>query len=160
MTVWKIRDLNAKAGETIISHLLFLHAWSGCDTTSATYGQGKTNLLKKIKESNDIQEISLLISQYDATAEQVSNAGIRLFVITYGGKPEESLNNLRYLKFMKMISSCKTALDPQKLPLTERSAYFHSLQVHLQVTIWDKLMNDCLDPKLWGWKLTVLHSHQ
>ena len=70
MTVWKIRDLNAKAGETIISHLLFLHAWSGCDTTSATYGQGKTSLLKKIKESNEIKEISLLISQYDATAEK------------------------------------------------------------------------------------------
>ena len=94
-----------------------------------------------------------MISQCDATAEQVGNAGIRLFVITYGGKPEESLNKLRYLKFMEMISSCKITFDPQKLPPTERAAYFHSLRVHLQVTIWDKFTNDYLDPKLWGWEL-------
>ena len=46
------------------------------------------------------------------------------YAITYGGKPEESLNKLRYLKLMEMISSCKTTLDPQKLPPTEKAAYF------------------------------------
>ena len=34
MMVWKIRD----SWPTTTSHLLFLHAWSGCDTTSATFG--------------------------------------------------------------------------------------------------------------------------
>ena len=41
MMVWKIRDLVTKAGEAITSHLLFLHAWTGCDTTLQHLGMGK-----------------------------------------------------------------------------------------------------------------------
>ena len=43
MMVWKICDLVTKAGQVITSHLLFLHAWTGCDTTSATFGHGKAS---------------------------------------------------------------------------------------------------------------------
>ena len=53
MMVWKICDLVTKAGEVITSHLLFLHAWTGCDTTSATFGHGKTSMLKK---SNNLKK--------------------------------------------------------------------------------------------------------
>ena len=35
---WKIRDIAAEAGAGLVSHILFVHAWSGCDTTSATFG--------------------------------------------------------------------------------------------------------------------------
>ncbi|CAB4029738.1 Hypothetical predicted protein [Paramuricea clavata] len=44
LKVWKVQDLVNKAGKVVTSHLLFIHAWSGCDTTSATYGHGKTSL--------------------------------------------------------------------------------------------------------------------
>ena len=33
--------LVTNAGKVIISHLIFVHAWSGCDTTSATFDKGK-----------------------------------------------------------------------------------------------------------------------
>ncbi len=46
-----------------------------------------------------------------ATDEQIGEAGVRLFVIVYGGKKEDSLNTLRYAKFMEMIVSTKK-LDP------------------------------------------------
>ena len=36
---WRIRDIAAKAGAGLLSHILFVHACSGCDTTSATFGQ-------------------------------------------------------------------------------------------------------------------------
>ena len=135
MLVWKIRDLVTKAGQVITSHFLFLHAWSGCDTTSAIFGHGKTSLLKRIKESKELQQISSLMSEHSATIEQIGKVGTRLFVITYGGKQKDSLNNLRYIKFMEMVSSSKASLDPQKLPPTERAAHYHSLRVHLQVII-------------------------
>ena len=38
---WKIRDIAARAGAGLVSHILFVHACSGCYTTSATFGQGK-----------------------------------------------------------------------------------------------------------------------
>ena len=63
-----------------------IHAWSGCDTTSATYGHGKTSLLKKITKTEEIQALSQTISSPEATADQVGAAGVKLFIILYGGK--------------------------------------------------------------------------
>ena len=153
LLVWKICDLVNKAGKELASHLLFIHAWSGSDTTSATFGHGKTHLLKKMKQNKEIQQISSLMIDPDVTQEEIGKAGIRLFVLLYDGKREESLNRLRFTKFMEMVSSNKTSLDPQKLPPTERAAYFHSLRVHLQVLLWRKLTNSDLDPVQWGWKI-------
>ena len=150
---WKINDLVTDAGKVVITHLIFVHAWSGCDTTSATFGQGKASLLKKLKESEVLQDISLLMSDPHATAEQIGKAGIQVFIAMYSGKQRDSLNGLRYAKFMEMVTSGKTSLDPQKLPPTEKAAYFHSLRVHLQVIIWKTLVNNALDPLQWGWRL-------
>ena len=55
--MWKIRDVVAEVGDVVQAHLLFVHAWSGYDTTSATFGQGKTALLKKMKNFNKLQQI-------------------------------------------------------------------------------------------------------
>ena len=36
---WKIENLVKEAGEVFTSHILFIHAWSVCYTTSAINGQ-------------------------------------------------------------------------------------------------------------------------
>ena len=137
LQVWSISDLITKAGGLVTSHLLFIHSWSGCDTTSATFGHGKTNLLKKIQVSEEVQQKSVLMSDPHMTADEIGKDGIRLFIILFGGKPNDSLNVLRYAKFMDMVSSSiKAMLDPQKLPPTERAAHFHSLRVYFQVVLW------------------------
>ena len=38
--IWNIRKV-FNANESIVDHILFIHAWSGCDSTSAMYMQGK-----------------------------------------------------------------------------------------------------------------------
>ena len=48
LKIWGISDLVRQTGPIVTSYLLVLHAWSGCDTTSATYGQGKIGLVKKL----------------------------------------------------------------------------------------------------------------
>lgn len=156
LLAWKVKDLVNKAGEIVTSNLLFIHAWCGCDTTSATFGHGKTNLLKKMKQSEELQQISSVISNPQATEEEVGNAGIRLFVILYGGREEDTLGGLRFAKFMAMVSSCKGELKPWKLPPTDRAAHFHSLRVHLQVMVWSELKDTGFDPEQWGWNLTGL----
>ena len=128
-----------------MSHILFVHAWSSCDTTSATFGQGKTGLLKKIKESPDIQQISSLMIDSSASTEDAGSAGIRLFVYLYGGKQTDSLNNFQYMKFIEM-TSCGKKVEPERLP-TERTAFFHSLWVHQQAVVWVKLANNALVPQ-------------
>ena len=38
---WKIENLVKEAREVVTCHIFFIHAWSGCDTRSSIYGQGK-----------------------------------------------------------------------------------------------------------------------
>ena len=40
--------------------------------------------------------------------------------------PCVTLNSLRYVKFLEMVSASKV-VDPHKLPPTERASHFHSL---------------------------------
>ncbi len=114
--------------------------------------QGKTNLMKKIKASEEVQQISLLMGDPSLTVEEIGKAaGVCLFVIPFGGRQKDYLNFLRYVE---MVSSNKV-IDQQKLPPTERAAHFHSLRVRLQLMLWKKLTHEDLqlDPKQWGWKL-------
>ena len=103
--MWKVQDLVNKAGKVVIPHILFIHAWSGCDTTSATYGHGKPILLKEMKESEELRQISFLMTNPEATVE--ATAGTRLYVLLYGGRTNDSLNSLRYSKYMEMVSTSK-----------------------------------------------------
>ena len=150
--IWKISDVVDQAGPVVTSHLLFLHAWCGCDTTSATFGQGKVGLIKKLKQSKEVQMISELMMDSNASVEEVGRVGVRLFVIVFGGKQSDSLNTLRHAKYMEMVASAKK-IDPQKLPPTERAAHYHSLRVHLQVILWKELSVNSINPIFWGWKL-------
>ena len=52
LQVWRIYNLIAKGGTLVTSHLLFIHALSGCDTITDTFGQGKTN--QKIQASEEV----------------------------------------------------------------------------------------------------------
>jgi len=150
---WKIQDIVESTGELLTSHILFIHARSGCDTTSATYGQGKTFLLKRFNKESE--ELPSIFSNSQISVEEVGKTSSHVFVILYGGKREESLNSLRYYKYMDVVASNSMSLDPQKLPPTERAAYYHDLRIHLQIILWKTLANshEDLDPQQWGWRL-------
>ena len=90
LNIWRISDLVGQAGPIVTSYLLFLHAWSGCDTTSTTFGQGKVALMKKLKQSKDVQMIAELMMDRNVTVEQVGEVGVQLFVIVFGGKQSDS----------------------------------------------------------------------
>ena len=154
LKIWRISDIVGQAGPIVTSYVSFLHAWSGCDTTSETFGQGEVCLMKKIKQSKDVQRIAELMMDHSATTEWVGEAGVQLFVIVFGGKQSDSLNTLRYAKYMEIVASAKN-IDPQKLPPTARASHYHSLHVHLQVILWKEITTNTLDPLLciWGWKL-------
>ena len=46
-------------------------------------------------------------------AEEIGKAGVHLFVIVFGGKQDDFLYFLWYVKFLEMVSSSKV-IDPQK----------------------------------------------
>ena len=148
-----IRETVSTIDVTIIPSLLFVHAWSGCDTTSAIFGHSKVSVLRKLQNTSEMKNISYIFNRYNATQEDISIAGQRFFVRMYDGKFEKGLTELRYNNYMKMSISSKSNLQPQRLPPSERAAHFHSLRVHLQVIKWKSLGSDGKDPTQWGWCL-------
>ena len=70
--------------------------------------------------------------------------------LMYGGTLTDTLGSLRYVKYMK-LASAKQKLE--KLPPTERAAYFHSLRVYDQVREWNTLEENNGVATEWGWKI-------
>jgi hypothetical protein len=81
----------------IREHLLFIHAWTGCDTTSAITGKGKQSLLNAMKKSKTLCTMSEAFSDYWATQEEVHNASVDVIREIYGGNPTASLSKMRFV---------------------------------------------------------------
>ena len=76
-------------------HLLFMHALSGCDTTSRLYGIGKGTILKKLKSNVTLQQAALVFHNPMSTHTQVQEAGEKALVAIYNEKNSDSLNMLQ-----------------------------------------------------------------
>lgn len=89
--------------KSIKEHLLFLHSWSGCDTTSSMFGKGKNKLVESLIGSDVLQNISEVISNPWSDQSEVGNASIKAAVLIYGGKGNDTLSKLRYkvVNFLK-----------------------------------------------------------
>ena len=73
---WSIKDARSKS-ENIKQHLLFVHAWSGCDTDEKW------------------QQLSEVLSSPWSNQAEVGDASIEAFTLLYGGKKGTTLAKLR-----------------------------------------------------------------
>ena len=92
---FSIKSSLSKQSDVIKPYLLVLHAWTGCDTTSATHSKGKTSLLKKLEASPHLRNLMDVLSDTNADQTKVSVAGIALFVKLYSRN--DTLSKLRYI---------------------------------------------------------------
>lgn len=101
-------------------HILFLHAFSGCDSTSALFGKGKISLSKILKKEGDrnIQAATTFKSS-EVSQFEISEAGNTIFLALYSGKAELSLNKHRYICFKKGVAVGKKAFHHCRLPKTQ-----------------------------------------
>ena len=117
-------------GETVSRQLLAVHALNGCDSTSAIYGHGKIgkgSVFRKITKNSDTLPLTDVLSLTHVAQSQVAEAGLKLLVLLYGGKPGDTLDHMCCTAYMNLIATGKTRARPEHLPPTERAAYFHVL---------------------------------
>lgn len=91
--------LEHKRGSSIFvikQYILFIHAWSGCDSISAIFGKGKPSFFKLLSKSLSIKAVAETISDYWATQEEVNEASLNMFKEQYGGKASYMLKKMRY----------------------------------------------------------------
>jgi hypothetical protein len=81
-----------------------LHAFSGCDTTSALFNQGKMKFINVLRKNPDLNEIIQVFKNPNADPEIIAKAGERVLLELYSysnvkSKKSMSLNNYRYACF-------------------------------------------------------------
>ena len=123
-----MRSMKTSGGLT--SHILFLHAILGCDTTSQPHGIGKGNSLKKFRDCDHLRDLAEAFNSQSATAEEISTAGEQVLVTIYNGKPGETLGFVRYKRFCEKVARNTSHIQPQTLPPTSAAAKF---RVYFQV---------------------------
>ena len=112
-------------GHHLSNRLLFAHTWSGCDATSAIFGQGKSVIIKQLRKCEDVQEIADVFLQDENSQANVESAGIKLLIKMYLGREGDTLNELRYAGYMNTLASSQLSIGSETLPPTESAARFH-----------------------------------
>ena len=66
-------------------------------------------------------------------------------------KPKVSHIHFRHNKYIDL--ACKGTVSPEKLPPSERVAYYHGIRTHYQIVLWSLIDNFELEVTGWAWKL-------
>ena len=98
--------------------LLFLHAISGCDTTSRPHGIGKVGLLKKYAA---LAESAATFMASESSKVALEKAGERALLIMYGSQAHD-LKTARLQKFQTKVATAAGYVPPEKLPPTSDAA--------------------------------------
>ena len=77
----RIRDIVDNIGIPVAERILVIHARSGCDTVSATFGHGKSVLLKMVQKKDDARNLVDIFMCDSVSSAEVSEAGAKLFVL-------------------------------------------------------------------------------
>ena len=147
--IWDIKQVQGALGPNLCKYILFAHAIGGCDTTSSLFGIGKSLPLKCLKDSSAFKE-NAHIFMLSSNHEQIIAAGEGALVVLYGGKPHDTLNKFRHVKYMQKLATSRSSLQPNKLPPTSAAAKFHSFRTYFQVQEWRNANNAqafTLDPE-------------
>ena len=78
-----IREISSSL-KPILEFLTFLHAFTGCDTTSATFGFGKVSIMRALEKKKFIRDAARVFLNPGSTQEQIGLAGSKIFVYLYG----------------------------------------------------------------------------
>ena len=75
--------------------------------------------------STEIQSLSCTFENSSSSKIEIAQAGLRIFVINYGGKNDDTLNKLRYVSYLNMLTKSLAHIQPARLPPTENAAMYH-----------------------------------
>jgi 5'-3' exonuclease len=146
-----VNSIKHKLGVQVCRHILFVHAFLGCDTTSRVFGIGKAAGFKLIQDSEAFREQAEVFRSKRATKDDIITAGEKAMAIVYKWNPSDSLDVVRYRRFQALVTTRNKAVLPNMLPPTSAATKYHSLRVYHQVQEWQ---GNTLNAEDWGWKLS------
>ena len=138
--------------------LLSLHAFTGCDTTSAFKGIGKLKPLKILENNNEYKKVFSELGN-ECTITQDTKDKLEAFTCAIYGKPRaKDINEARYQKLNEICSNkslkAMKNVDLSSLPPCKKTLDKHINRVLYTVCILKKshLQNPLIpDPEFYGW---------
>ena len=143
----KKRLINMSSFKTVYSEeyckaLLSLHAFTGCDSTSAFKGKGKVRALKHLLKDKDMLQAFAALGNQWSVPDDISQLE-KLTCKLYGTPHANTVNECRYIK---LISACcpdnlnivnpTKKIDTAFIPPAYESFVQHVKRVNYQVGIW------------------------
>ena len=151
--VYNINHLKEVLGLDVCSQLMFIHAMTGCDTTSRIFGVGKKTVFHKLVNGDPVlRAFGNAFTVPNQTTEVINDLGCQAMAVLFGGKCIDSLATMRYNIFSKKVVSASSTVTPERLPPTESATKFHCRRAYYQVMVWMGT-EDGMDALDWGWTL-------
>ena len=150
----RTHDLYKISGElgALCGVLLALHAFTGCDTTSAPFRKGKNKLPSSARDSRSVRRRLHICNQSDPDYAAVAQAGEALVTDMYDVMSFKSLDHARFFRLKQITARNKTSTvtNLALLPPTSGAARMHAFGVYLQVQLW---YGRDMDPLKWRWEM-------
>ena len=132
------------------SSIMFIQAFSGCDSTSSFYNHGKTKLYNLLYRDKNLRKIVNVYNKPNASMQDICTTGRDILLRVYNAPPTiTSLNEYRFSIYKKKARSAK-AVDMRSLCPTEDAADQHLKRVYSQVQYWHGRRLNIPD---WGWNV-------
>ena len=146
-----IHRLNSSLGTPLCKALPAFHALTGCDSTSALQGIGKTTAWKILLKDNQFQQQLSQFSASPAVSKEssVSSEAFICSLYNRGGRLTKA-DEVRYLLF------CQKNKKSDELPPMSESLSHHIKRANFQMHIWNKAlvaMQNLPSPDGRGWKM-------
>ena len=156
LNVYNLKVLKQVLGGAVCNDLLFVHAFTGCDSVSRIFGIGKKSVFQRIintsKKEKVIKDCSKAFSLPKQSPDVVEANGCRAMVALFNADQKDSLASIRYNMLCKKVARAKTFVTPERLPPTTSACKFHSLRTYYQVMEWMGCSEE-MDPSEWGWRV-------
>ena len=146
-----IHRLQSSLGQHLCKALPAFHALTGCDSTSALQGIGKTTALKILLEDNQFQQQLSHFGVEPAVSNEslVSSEAFICSLYSCGGRLTKA-DEVRYFLFYQKNKKS------EELPPTSESLCHHIKRANFQTHIWNKAlvaMQNLPSPDGRGWKM-------
>ena len=156
-----IKAVIGDVGKDLCSALPGLHAFSGCDTTSAFVRKGKLQSLKILKRHKEFLPSFKMLGSSEVVDEELHSSLEKFTCLLYAGKTNEEINKLRLDRFQQRFSpkqgkllSSGIGVDLSLLPPCQDALRMHIRRVNYQALIWyqaDKPTPVIPHPDQHGW---------
>jgi len=135
--IYNIDTIKSSVGNASKS-ILFVHAMTGCDTTSALKNKGKAAPWKMLLKNSELREYAQVFNSPSSTREDIATAGEDFVKRIYGCEDKSlSIDDFRVQAYRRIIRSQPVTgeFDLGLLPPTKSALIQHSYRAYLQVNI-------------------------